>query len=56
MDLVSGFTVIISCNVTGVGTKMKEAGYVTHQMGKWDADMATKDHTPLGRGFDSSFG
>ena len=25
-------------------------------MGKWDAGMATKDHTPLGRGFDSSFG
>jgi len=49
MDLASGFSAI-SHNMTGVGPKMKEAG-----VGKWDADMATKDHTPLGRGFDSSF-
>ena len=55
MDPVSGFSAIPR-NMTGIGTKMKEAGYVTHQVGKWDAGMATKDHTPLGRGFDSSFG
>jgi hypothetical protein len=28
---------------------MKEAGYTTHQVGKWDAGMATLDHTPKGR-------
>ena len=55
MDPVSGFSAIPR-NMTGIGTKMKEAGYVTHQVGKWDAGMATKDHTPLGRGFDTSFG
>ena len=33
---------------------MKEGGYATHMVGKWDARMATSDHTPKGRGFDSS--
>ena len=52
---VSGFSAIPR-NMTGIATKMKEAGYMTHQVGKWDAGMATIDHTPTGRGFDSSFG
>lgn len=34
--------------------KMKEGGYKTHIVGKWDAGMATQQHTPEGRGFDSS--
>ena len=25
-------------------------------MGKWDAGMATMDHIPIGRGYDTSFG
>ena len=54
-DPVSGYTGIPR-NMTVIGTKMKEAGYATHQVGKWDAGMATSDHTPKGRGFDSSFG
>ena len=29
---------------------------VAHQVGKWDAGMATVDHTPHGRGYDTSFG
>ena len=43
-------------NMTVISAKMKEAGYnyATHQVGKWDAGMATPDHTPKGRGFDSS--
>ena len=52
-DPVSGFDGIPR-NMTGIGTKMKEGGYATHMVGKWDAGMATPDHTPLGRGFDSS--
>ena len=52
-DPVSGYTGIPR-NMTVISAKMKEAGYATHQVGKWDAGMATEDHTPKGRGFDSS--
>jgi arylsulfatase I/J len=40
--------------MTGIATKMKAAGYATHMAGKWDAGMATQDHTPQGRGYDTS--
>lgn len=52
-DPVSGFDGIPR-NMTGIASKLKEAGYATHMVGKWDAGMATPDHTPLGRGFDTS--
>ena len=52
-DPVSGFDGIPR-NMTGIGTKMKEGGYATHMVGKWNAGMATPDHTPQGRGFDTS--
>ena len=54
-DPVSGFQGIPR-SMTGLGTKMKLAGYAAHQVGKWDAGMATPNHIPTGRGFDSSFG
>ena len=54
-DKMSGFAGIPR-NMTGLATKLQEAGYATHQVGKWDAGMATPDHTPKGRGFQSSFG
>ena len=54
-DPVSGFAGIPR-NMTGIAEKMKGAGYATHQVGKWDAGMATQDHTQKGRGFDTSFG
>eukprot|EP01043_Picozoa_sp_COSAG02_P000887 COSAG02_NODE_18_length_54986_cov_345.599322_21_plen_249_part_00 len=54
-DPVSGFAAIPR-NMTGMATKLKSAGYSTHQVGKWDAGMATVDHTPKGRGYDTSFG
>ena len=54
-DPVSGFAGIRR-NMTGLATKMKLAGYAAHQVGKWDAGMATPDHIPTGRGFDTSFG
>ena len=50
---VSGFQGIPR-NMTVIAEKLKSAGYATHQVGKWDAGMATPDHVPLGRGFDSS--
>ena len=52
-DPVSGFQGIPR-NMTVIAEKLKEAGYATHQVGKWDAGMATPTHTPFGRGFDSS--
>ena len=54
-DPVSGFSAIPR-NMTGLASKLKEGGYAAHQVGKWDAGMATPDHTPHGRGFNSSFG
>ena len=54
-DPVSGYAGIPR-NMTGLAKKLHDAGYATHQVGKWDASMATPDHIPKGRGFDSSFG
>ena len=33
---------------------MRSAGYATAAVGKWDAGMATADHTPEGRGYEQS--
>jgi len=52
-DPVSGFSAVPR-NMTGIATKLKQAGYATHMFGKWDAGMATPDHTPHGRGYDTS--
>lgn len=40
--------------MTGIAAVLKRAGYATHQIGKWDAGMATPQHTPKGRGYDTS--
>ena len=52
-DPVSGFAGIPR-NMTGIAEKMKQGGYKTHMIGKWDVGMATPDHTPQGRGYDTS--
>jgi len=52
-DPISGFQGIPR-NMTVIAEKLKGAGYVSHQVGKWDAGMATPDHIPKGRGFESS--
>ena len=44
-DPISGFQGIPR-NMTVIAEKLKEAGYATHQVGKWDAGMATPDHIP----------
>ena len=43
-------------NMTGIAAMLKQANYKTHQVGKWDAGMATPHHTPQGRGYDTSLG
>mmetsp|Transcript_26076 Transcript_26076/g.82487 ORF Transcript_26076/g.82487 Transcript_26076/m.82487 type:complete len:678 (+) Transcript_26076:66-2099(+) len=43
-------------NMTGMAAKLKEAGYRTHMVGKWDAGAATPEQTPWGKGFESFFG
>lgn len=48
-DQVSGFAGVPR-NMTGISAVMKKGGYATHMYGKWDAGMATPDHTPAGRG------
>ena len=40
--------------MTGIAEHMLRAGYSTHMYGKWDAGMATYEHTPLGRGYQES--
>merc|ERR1719345_688972 len=49
-DPVSGFAAIPR-NMTGIATKLAAAGYKTAFFGKWDAGMASPDHTPRGRGY-----
>lgn len=41
-------------NMTTIASKLKAAGYATHMLGKWAVGYSSLDHTPLGRGFDSS--
>jgi arylsulfatase I/J len=52
-DTISGYAGIPT-EMTGMGAVMQKAGYSTHFVGKWDAGMATPQHTPQGRGYDTS--
>jgi arylsulfatase I/J len=52
-DPVSGFAGIPR-NMTGMASVLRNAGYRTTFVGKWDCGMATHEHTPQGRGYDSS--
>ena len=54
-DSVSGFYGIPR-NMTTIAAKLRSAGYSTHHVGKWDVGMATRDHIPKGKGFDTSLG
>jgi len=54
-DPVSGYAGIPR-NMTGLAEKMRSGGYRTHMVGKWDAGMATPEHSPKGRGFDTWYG
>mmetsp|Transcript_15023 Transcript_15023/g.33125 ORF Transcript_15023/g.33125 Transcript_15023/m.33125 type:complete len:658 (+) Transcript_15023:78-2051(+) len=54
-DPVSGYAGIPR-NMTGIAEKLRDAGYRTHLVGKWDAGMATPEHTPKGRGYETWYG
>ena len=41
-------------NFTFLSSKMKQAGYSTHHVGKWHLGMASWGQIPAGRGFDTS--
>ena len=42
-------------NLTGLAEHLKTNNtYATHYVGKWDVGMATRRHTPHGRGYDTS--
>eukprot|EP00463_Aulacantha_scolymantha_P005849 TRINITY_DN725_c0_g1_i1.p1 TRINITY_DN725_c0_g1~~TRINITY_DN725_c0_g1_i1.p1 ORF type:complete len:331 (+),score=64.38 TRINITY_DN725_c0_g1_i1:136-993(+) len=42
--------------MTTLPRKLKQVGYSTHAVGKWHLGCSTPDHTPQGRGFDTSLG
>ena len=46
----------IPLNMTTIGQYMSEANYTTHFVGKYDVGMATPDHSPRARGYDSFLG
>ena len=52
-DAMGGFQGIPR-NMTGIAAQLKRAGYATTLVGKWHCGAATQDHTPAGRGYDSS--
>jgi arylsulfatase B len=52
-DNIGGFQGIPR-NMTGIAEKLKGAGYSTHMFGKWHAGLATAEHTPHGRGYDTA--
>lgn len=52
-DPVSGFSGIPR-NMSSIAEKLASAGYSTGMAGKWHVGLATPDHTPYGRGFQSS--
>eukprot|EP00439_Symbiodinium_sp_Y106_P028487 s185_g3.t1 len=54
-DPVSGYAGIPR-NMTGIAEKMRDGGYRTHIVGKWDAGMATPEHSPKGRGYETWYG
>ena len=40
--------------MTALPARLKEAGYNSVVAGKWDVGFSTRDHIPLGRGFNTS--
>eukprot|EP00439_Symbiodinium_sp_Y106_P025968 s1889_g3.t1 len=54
-DPVSGYAGIPR-NMTCMAEKLLAAGYRTHMVGKWDVGIATPQHSPKGRGYETWYG
>lgn len=54
-DPVSGYAGIPR-NMTALAEKMRQGGYRAHAVGKWDVGMATPEHSPKGRGYETWVG
>jgi len=46
----------VPLGMTMLAEKLKSAGYISHQIGKWHCGMSGRDRLPVSRGFNSSFG
>jgi arylsulfatase I/J len=46
----------IPAGVTTIGSKLQQAGYKTHYVGKWGVGATWKGQNPVERGFDSFYG
>ena len=46
----------VNRGMTMLPKKLQSVGYITHQIGKWHLGMMMDWQTPVGRGFNSSFG
>ena len=46
----------IPVGMTTLPQKLRDGGYSTHHIGKWHVGFASANHTPMGRGFDTSIG
>ena len=46
----------IPTSMTGLAEKLTGVGYAAHHIAKWHAGIGTHTHTPVGRGFNSSYG
>ena len=42
--------------MTCIAEKLLAAGYSTHMVGKWDVGIATPQHSPKGRGYETWYG
>merc|ERR1711971_142326 len=46
----------IPTQMTGLASKLREGGYSTHLVGKWDCGFSTWDRLPRAKGYDSFYG
>lgn len=54
--VTNGFDIGVDPNMRTLAAELKDAGYATHMVGKWDIGMARWQQTPTFRGFDSFLG